>query len=473
MFRTYYMRGQVGTIVLALWTGIAAAHHAFATSGTTPTDIKRDIVLKLGPAEVSRYAVEKNLSRFLRTANTGDRLSAAAVRTWFELYIARQVMIAEALTQGYAQRPDVVRMVSTMEEHMLAQTESSVTTPLTGADLRAAYDRIPLPTSRPKPSFEEQRPLLENTLRQELRRAAKRTQFEQAIQAVRLEIAHDIAERLFRRIQLGPPTPTISEALVAPMAGERLAAYCIGDEPVILTVNDWRNRFNALFVRELPTTATQLEAGIRDLVVAEYVAREARRHGLDREPRFVEDRRNFVYYQALDLFEREQLLPQIEIISAEVEDYYRDHQTEFSRPVRAKGKLFRFTNDDDALAWLRTEREGEAGDSETIEVSRGSPLAGAPHATEPILRMATGKCWGPISTPAGSLVFFKQSAQTEPEPYAAVAEMIRVRLARSKLEALELKLAREWAPHHLIEDRLRPEEYGVVGPVEKPWRNQQ
>jgi hypothetical protein len=437
-----------------------------------PASIRTDIALKVGAAEISQYAVEKNLSRFLRSGNGKARPSTDAIRTWLELFLARQVVIAEALAQGYDRRPEVVRMVDTMERHMLAQAEPAVAPP-TDAELRAVYERLPVPPDGLKPAFEQQRSFLEKILRQERRLAFRRTQSDEAVRAMGLEIDRAGVGKLFQRLQAEPPSTTdISVTLTAPLAGERLATYRLGDQAIELTVDGWRTRFNALFVRELPTNLVQLEAGIRELAVAEYATHEGRRRGIDREPRFIEDRRNFVYYQALDLFEKEKLLPQVAVTSTETETYYREHRSEFSRPVRAKGKLLRFADADAAMAWMRTGRESASDGGETIEVSRESPLVVAPAATEPILNLDAGRPLGPIPVPFGAVVFVKQSTEAEPAPYPMVAEAIQARLARSRLDVLELRLAREWVSRHPVEDRLRPEEFGLAGPVEKPWGTQ-
>ncbi len=469
-FGSYRMTTRVWIGVVTLYSTSFFAGHLWAASSSPSTSVRTDVVLKVGSAEISHYAVEKNLTRFQRTGSGHGLPSSEAACAWFGLFLSRQVILAEALKAGYAQRPEVTRMVGTMEQHMLAQTEPAVAPP-TDAELHDAYDKFPEQPGRTKPPFEQQRPFLEKKLLQDRRLAVKRTQRDQAVAVLKLEIVHETVAKLLQCLQAEPSTTVeVSEKLVAPLAGERLATYRLGDETMTLTVDGWRERFNALFVRERQTSTAQLEANIRDLVVAEFAASEARRLGLDREPRFAEDRRNFVYAQALDLFEKEKLLPQIEIKPAEAEAYYREHSAEFMRPARAKGKLHRFADVAAAMAWMHAPQGKEEHASETIVVSRESPLPGAPKATEPILHLRAGMPHGPIPTPDGALVFINESTETEPLPYATVKEAILAKLGRTQLDALELKLAREWAPHYVIEDGLRPEEFGLNGPVEKPWK---
>jgi hypothetical protein len=256
---------------------------------------------------------------------------------------------------------------------------------------------------------------------------------------------------------------------VGPLALAVIATYHLGDARTELTVAAWQHRFNEQFVRVMPATVAQLQESIRDLVAKEYGWHNARRRGLDREPQFVEDRRNFLYYQALDLFEQEKLRPRIEITREEAEACYRREILEFTKPLRARGRLLRFRDLADAQGWMRT-RDGSAVlVAEAIEVSRQSPIPGGEKLIERILDFPDGRPFGPIRTPSGLVVFFKETTERGRRPYAEVADLIRSKLAQRKLEALELTLAREWAPRYVIEDRLHPQEFGVTDPVEKPW----
>jgi hypothetical protein len=236
-----------------------------------------------------------------------------------------------------------------------------------------------------------------------------------------------------------------------------------------LTVREWADRWNAQFVHLLPRNNDQLQTSIEDMVVTESEVHAAREHGRDREPKFIEDRRNFLYYQALDLYEKEILLPRIKITSAESEAYYKEHPTEFSRPIRARGKLFRFSDDASAIEWLHSKDRASLGTGEDVIVSAQSPLTGAENATGLILRMDVGKTFGPVHTPLGPIVFFKQYTETELLPYKEAVDSVQATLSRPKMEKLEIGLAREWASRYAIQDNINPEKLGIRGSIQKPW----
>jgi hypothetical protein len=85
--------------------------------------VDQSIVLSIGPLKVSRYALDKHFKQFLdESANKG--LPAPGPRQlldWFTLYLARNVIIARAIEEGYASRPDILALVGSVEEYMLSQ----------------------------------------------------------------------------------------------------------------------------------------------------------------------------------------------------------------------------------------------------------------------------------------------------------------------------------------------------------------
>jgi hypothetical protein len=242
-----------------------------------------------------------------------------------------------------------------------------------------------------------------------------------------------------------------------------LASYRRGELLVAVSVSGWRDYFNDLFVRRLPRQLEQLRTDVEDLVMMELDCLEARRRGLEQTARFVEDRRNFLYYQALDLFEKERLCPAISISDAEVETHYRDHLAEYDVPVRANGMLLRFMDAVAAAAWVEQNR-GSPGESSfrfpglvsatAAVVSGERPLEMFPNDPMPVLMAPDGQVFGPFVTPAGCFVFIKRSTKRETPPLGEVAGRVRAELMREKLHNMELSLAREWAGRFEVEDRI-------------------
>ena len=85
--------------------------------------VDRTVVLSVGPVQISQYALEKNYKRFFDDPKNGRGgfPSQTRVRDWFGLFIARQVLTAEAISRGIGQEPGVLRIVNTMERYMLSE----------------------------------------------------------------------------------------------------------------------------------------------------------------------------------------------------------------------------------------------------------------------------------------------------------------------------------------------------------------
>lgn len=75
------------------------------------------LVLRVGDHEVTEYTVRRSFDRHF--AGSGEPDAAA----WFEGYLARQVLVAEALRTGRSQRAFVLDEVERMERHMLTQVD--------------------------------------------------------------------------------------------------------------------------------------------------------------------------------------------------------------------------------------------------------------------------------------------------------------------------------------------------------------
>jgi len=433
-----------------------------------------DLVLRVGAADISRYAVAKHIAQFRRSV---PNTSAEGFQNWSGLYLARQVMIAEALRLGYGERPEVRRIVETMERQILTQPSGPLYAKLAPPDepseeaLRRAYATMTTQEARPGADFETMRPALAKHLRDQHRQRVVQARRMEILSAARLVVVNDSAEQVVQRLQeTTSPEAQIPPSCLAAYADRGLATYWVDGHATDLTVEGWREQFNRQFFRRVPTDVSSLKTSIEEMVCLECDYREACLRGLDRTPQFIEDRRNFLYQQVLDLFERERLRPQIEISWAELTEHYRRNVNDYQRPVRARGRILRFATIPEAENWLRNHSECADDAGEPFVVSREHPLPGvAPTMTEMLLRMPNGRTLGPIPMVSAVLVFQKQASETEPVPLEAAADAIRETLARPRLEALERRLAHEWAGRHEVVDNLRFADFGIPEPAAKPW----
>ncbi len=139
-------RSIIRTCALTLALSAVVALTALADK---PLQVDEQIVLRIGSREMSRYILDKYYTRFANAERQkqADFPTREAKRSWLELFLAQQVIIAHAETQGYSHHPEVQRIVSTMERHMLTQRE--------GPFYQSLYNQAPLSEDRQSQLYAE------------------------------------------------------------------------------------------------------------------------------------------------------------------------------------------------------------------------------------------------------------------------------------------------------------------------------
>jgi len=457
------------------WGLAAAAGWAGEGSSETPSAVDSTIVLRVGPLEVSSYALGKNLTRI--RSRPPEPLAVAASsneNARFRLHLAQQVIIARALAEGFAERREVKSIVDTMERHMLSSPEGPLYRLLDDAEaiseeqLREIQARIGAVAG------------YENYVRRQRMALIQQKRRTRLLETSGFAFDRAAGQEIVARMRTLPlRTQAIPAELLSEIGALPMASYRVDGESCTVSFSMWSGYFNSLYLRRLPGNFPELQKSVEDLVVMELDCREAHQRGLDRTPRFAEDRRNFMHYQVLDLFERERLRPTIRISEAEIADRYREHSDDYAEPVRARGALLRFADEAGALAWMARGREAAAPvqtsapgplGMEELVVTAAQPLELMPGVTPAILMAPDGQAFGPAASPLGYFVFAKRTTERETLPLAAVAERIRSELTRSKLDAAELSLAREWSGRFAIEDRIPYAQLGFAGEEPSaPW----
>jgi hypothetical protein len=114
------LRALLSSLLLLL----ALSGDALRADGAAPT-LDHRIVLRIGTYELSGYLIDKYHRRFSDAEHQrlGRPPEQAAHREWLELFLAQQLIVAHAESQGYGARPEVRRIVDQMERHMLTQPE--------------------------------------------------------------------------------------------------------------------------------------------------------------------------------------------------------------------------------------------------------------------------------------------------------------------------------------------------------------
>jgi len=279
------------------------------------------------------------------------------------------------------------------------------------------------------------------------------------------------------QLRLSTLPEATSQIPVSAADGGELFRFELEGATTVVTTEDYGRHFNALFIRRLPRTAAELRAGVEDFVLEELDVREARARGLDRTPQFVEDRQGFAHFQALELFEKEQVLPGSGLGETEIERYYRGHPAEFTRTVRVRGRLVTFREGEAAARWAAggpvdaEALRAAGGAGELCEVTRERGVAGLEELRNVMIDLPAGQRLGPLRRGADFVVFLKEEVlESGLIPLADAAPSIRATLERAYLDTAERRLATEWSRRYKIDDRIDPARYGVTTRLDLPWR---
>lgn len=443
-------------ITLPLTPARAGSH------SSDPVQVDTRCVLRVGRAEISHYALAKNLDRLAAPSATADERRRA-----LEHHLARIVIIAQALDRHYDRRPEVLEVVDTMAAIILTQDDGPLYAHLapppvpTEAEILAEFARSVPPSPAGAGLDTAMRERIAETLARQQRERVIRVLREQRLRTAGFAFGRSAAEQVLPR--LAPhfnAEARLPEGALAEAADASLASYNLDGHSRHLTALDWLRRHNRAFIRMRPRSLNDLEASVRSMIVAELDFADAQKRGLDRAPRFLEDRRNFLYLQALEFFEKETLAPTIVISDGELESCYREQSHRYRRTVAAWVRLHPVTAD---AAGSTTARSAE------VRVAPDAPLAGAERLTTYVLRLAEGGILGPIQTAFGTVRIEKLRNETEPVPFAEVAGHLRTQLLRAKLDSLIRENARSWAATLTVEDSLDPAQFGVAGSIERPW----
>lgn len=562
-----YQKNPAGLVVL-LKSSVALC--AFSS-----TEVSRSVdlteALRIGPNSVSRYAVEKNCARS-SLASKPERSTPEAKQHWFEVFLAKQVFIAEALSLHYDQRAEVLQTVDTMERHMLSQSSGpslaamrsdeaipedrlvdiyrqlEVVPEVIGVRLLASdmikwkggewsglstenklqhlkrlgsteaefvsgplpWPYLPFPEieselksagpnswieqtssaattlvyiislhAKKQPPFELNRDSFTAFVRNRLQQREAFIRRSDLLDTAAVALNQEMAARLTAELGTLPP-----QALEVPknatefLENEVMARYHRERVPVSITVGEWRTYFNHQFVRRLPRNSAALFGSLKEMIAIDLEVHQARARGEDQTPQFIEDRRNFLHYQALDLYEKEQLLPKITASEEDLHEYYNRHLNNFSQPVGAHCLVLRFESEEKARDWLVKSRNSVATSltsdlileqTETL-VSRETPVPGLATLTEVLLHSPDSALFGPATGSQGWIVILKRSAEIQPSPYNAVSSQIRAQLLQDRLDEKELSMANAIVKKFEVKDTIPYSQFGVPETLVKPWK---
>jgi hypothetical protein len=322
--------------------------------------------------------------------------------------------------------------------------------------------------TRPLPDFERSRPVFEKIVHELDRQTALKRSHLAQLRYAELAVNDTGCAQFLAYCQDQPADAALLPELPSSLSSLVLFSYSNARETIQVNAESFRRSINDQMLRQVPRTIAALRQTVEQHVVEERQLTLARRDGRDSTPRFVQDRKGFSGLQVLDLFEREVLVPKIEITADEIARFYQAHAAEFANAGPIRGRLRSFQQLKAAVDWVQRYRaDGTVTDptviaEREIEVSEERPLPGLENLRLLALHSPAGSAVGPLSAGGQFHVFVRdRSPETNLAQLPKVQEAIRFRLLRQKLDACIHDLARDLATRYSIENHIDYARYGV------------
>jgi hypothetical protein len=214
-----------------------------------------------------------------------------------------------------------------------------------------------------------------------------------------------------------------------------------------------------------------INAAIKGSVVADWDISNARAIGLDRTDKFTEDRLNFLRFQALAQFERDNLGPLVHIGDAEVAAEFQSEAKGKAAPLRCAVLTADFRTRREALNFASTLR-GQPLDQPVWHATETDARSADHWGGRParmLLGMREDSVLGVFHTDSGfRLVARGRTLESSAPQLRDAAPRIRADLEKLALERLEIGRARDDSGQFEIADHIDYQSYGVT-PALSPW----
>ncbi|MFA5262879.1 MAG: peptidylprolyl isomerase [Opitutaceae bacterium] len=277
-----------------------------------------------------------------------------------------------------------------------------------------------------------------------------------------LSLCRPTADRFLEFCRNLPPnTGTIPQSDNGHLASEPLFLFKLDGNKITISVDAFCRNFNDQFTRRIPLDLPSLRQDTEGMAVEEMDFRAAQALGIDQTAKFVEERRGFEGFQVLDLFEKEVLIPKIEINRSDIDRYFQEHAADFRSVTKIHGRFLRFDTLEKAAAWRKGASVAPTTD-EKLDLGAEKPIAGLEYLQQQFMKMPEGATMGPIKYDQSGIIFIKlKNVEEGLPPIETVRDKIREVLTRQALDEKELQLAAELSTHLKIENHLDYARYGV------------
>jgi len=265
----------------------------------------------------------------------------------------------------------------------------------------------------------------------------------------------------------------LSEDILAGLVGAQLAEYSCNGRKVQIAAVDFVRDFMQGVARVAPSDPWALRVAIEDMVVRKFDYAAAVSLGMDQTQQFLEDRGNFELNQALALYEKEELCPQIAVSEDDLRRFYLDHKELYKSPVDITGVLYVYSTNDLARKAQAAVACGNSGSVvqhverivDPFVLQRDAPPVSVGVSCNALTALPAGQFFGPFPYRDKFALFCKKtSGELKPPCFEELKERMRLHCLRERLNAMEWERFRENIG--LVRVFVDLALYGLVWPIE-------
>ncbi|PRY54302.1 parvulin-like peptidyl-prolyl cis-trans isomerase protein [Arcticibacter pallidicorallinus] len=188
---------------------------------------------------------------------------------------------------------------------------------------------------------------METRLRQEL----LKKYYDRIQQQSQLNIEQEILSATFSRINSSKSLSTLEKKEFSDLLKKVIASYRLPNEhKQLVLVEDFITYYNSLPVRAPLKNPTNIQHCLSTIAYSPFTKADAEKFGLNKDPKFILDKKNFKDQLVYTKYEKELLADTLPVSIAEVAHSYDSIKMKMIKPTHVRYSLFAFRNREDAMS---------------------------------------------------------------------------------------------------------------------------
>jgi|GEM_PF-3586248 len=286
-------------------------------NATNLADQEKEIVLKVGEIEITRYLYEEQKARV--TGRGGNKLPTSKnsfdEKKWRAEWINKLLFVCEAKKLGFSNHKEVIYATEVLSDHMLLNSA------------KGPYAKHLLANSNPSNVTQ---------IKGKARHKAARKLFDEESKEI-LSNARIALESKTSDLFLSYVSKLSNKNKPLPLPHSNLqqtpiASYYGNEKKQTISVAEFVEKFNRTVIGRKLNSKPNLILEVQRIIIDSERKRRALNLKLDQDWAFNQSKTNFTNNTIYNIYERDLLSPSLKIDDQEVEKFYQAHRDSFSVP---------------------------------------------------------------------------------------------------------------------------------------------